>query len=1199
MDDALTYDELIGRATTEYENKNYDQAASLFQMAADRSPGLDKSHAYAVIGNCFRLGGEYPQAETNYLKALALVPDLKTASPPNHFLGELLYGLGFVVKAQPTPPGAATRNDEKAEKNYEESVKFYGSEDSSRAYPLKELGDILQARGQFPKGAAKYRAAIEAGEGLQEPFRKSFLADAYNGLGIAVAGKSARERAGKLAPEAVAEGISSFKASARYYAGNSDRRHPLANLGHLLLHQKRNPEAAEAYREAISSIPQPIESKDLEVFLADTYRLLGVTLAAMNNIDVYGETISSYEAVLGFKATSISVRATTLNDWGNALLDQGSRLEAKADYDKAQNEYRNAIKKYNEARAAKPDYVAPVNGRGRAFYQLGQLDDALRCFEVAADEWAKIPDETANRAVALNNCGLTFRRLWRLEDAKRRFKDAIEAIEATPKDQARFADQNGLGDILATQENKDACDAFMKADEIARADRDPPALQQRIGNFCQLGDALLNLEDFARAESAYRRALDLPLPEAGSTTADDQADEGTKSDPLAGAKNGLAWAIAGQERFKSALEAFPEATRDRAPPYAMRTRGDHLLYRDEYEEAEAAYRRALQTDLDSDAVNNDNTPWNGAWTCFGLANVLTARGEFAEAISLLRDGLRSAGRRIERLRKNAPRAKGDREMEERAIVFMRHNLAYALRNCGRYAEASKELASVVDDYNTYISTYEPDVLSDVYFYYGTTLSDIFTNFAQAEASYNKSIKTGRNNLRAYLALAKLYKQRASLAGEAGATPAWWDLRPRAPSLTRIDYEGKFAQVVREARKLVDQALAPIEKARSKAKSSGAASTPSGKPEYATRVAAADFHILCEDYDAAEDELKKVQTYLRDNSEELGGSVIRQAEIDAKLARIALKREAFDQAAIRYRKAIKSSADSLSLTAELGNCLYIAKNRADAERQYRLVLQKAPGNVEALMGLARICADLGDEGATERYGEAERYLNVILQEPASGALSTRSTRWMRAETYYLRGYVHSKAPGRGGSTLNVSRAGNYRRALADFSRCIDNDPQNFKAIDAKTKLKAYLSETVDNGAITLGGSLLVIVLGVFMFCATQYLLFENVGDVGGGPASSAPPWIKSALGLMGLSIQETAGRRSIDFVSYIALSFGSIMVIVSGLFLPYITSLKAGPIELQKSGGPISGAALSSPEILRPDNPFLSGSATGTPPGRSG
>jgi len=890
-------------------------------------------------------------------------------------------------------------------------------------------------------------------------------------------------------------------------------------------------EREAAFRQAADAIetrpPPPPDA-----FVGRLYNAFGVAQGAQGRT---ADAVGAYDKAVAYYPPDNTGRAYPLNNWADILFNQGDS--------------RGAMEKYEAAAKSKPDFIDPINSVGRCWLLLNEPDKALRQFDAAADRWAKDPPQPESQAIALNNGALALKRLWRLGDAKARCDDAIKAVEPP-----RFADLALVADILVNQESEVAAAAGQQAEDKAGARA--PNLQARIDNLARWADAVRNAEDYVAAEGLYRHALDLA------------PQDGAPEDPAAAlsldsAKIGLVWALAGQERFADAIDAYPEAKLDNAQPYALRTLGDQQLVRDDLEAAEQTYRLALKLDPNEPPGDADDLSraWDGAWTYFGLANVLTARGAFGDAIATLQEGLRKAERRLTRLRAAPQGGKGDYEADVRGVVFMRHNLAYAFRNSGQYAAAQREFDQVAADYENYISTYDPDVSSDVYFFYAGIRFEVFQDLKRAEELYRLAIRKGRGNLRVHLGLAKLYRRQAALVGDLPTA------RADKPGPTRMDFQGRLAQARRDARAAIDAAgIDPP---------AGPPNAP-GLPEYSLRLAAADMALLCDDDGGAEDHLTKAGQYLNNQSGQLGLAISRRAEIDARLAKIAVRREQYGEAAIKLRAAIANTPANLGLTADLGAALYAGKNKPDAEREYRKLLALAPGNVDALMGLAHICLDLGDDGATQRYREAERYLDQILQGPPDGGLSRRLRDRELAGVYYLRGYARSKSPDGGGVALRLGRANNYRRARDDFRAAIARDPQNFKAVDACNSLNDYLKDAQGGDAIGFLSSVMVVLLGFFVFVLAQYLLVANLWAV--KPPHGPPP------------------ARLIDFVSYISLSFGAIMVVVAGFFLPYITSLKAGPVELQKAGGPTSGAGLSSLEISRPDSAFSGPGSGGASPG---
>jgi len=146
-------------------------------------------------------------------------------------------------------------------------------------------------------------------------------------------------------------------------------------------------------------------------------------------------------------------------------------------------------------------------------------------------------------------------------------------------------------------------------------------------------------------------------------------------------------------------------------------------------------------------------------------------------------------------------------------------------------------------------------------------------------------------------------------------------------------------------------------------------------------------------------------------------------------------------------------------------------------------------------------------------------------------------------YYLRGYTLTKryefdAPGVLSMTLP--------RALADFRHCRRADPNHPKAPGAIRKITQRLCRRASGSFVDLFGPLVIFIAGtvVFLFAQLDFVFRE---------AS-----IRSLFGLpVKISVIDNA-------MVYVVLTFGALLFMIAGLYLPKVLKLKIPGIELEKA-----------------------------------
>ena len=254
---------------------------------------------------------------------------------------------------------------------------------------------------------------------------------------------------------------------------------------------------------------------------------------------------------------------------GNILKDQGKLEEAIACY-------RRAIE-------IKPDFVVAHNNLGRAFGDQGKLDEAIACYRRALE---LTPDD-AGVQVSLGN---VLKDRGKLDDAVACYRRATELKPA-------FAEAHyNLGGTLRDQGKLDeAVACYRQALELRPDD---------AGAYNNLGVVLNDQGRMEEAVACYRRALELKPEFAGVhiNLGDARAEIGD----LRGAEDCFRAALRQNPRLISAHCKLAQLLGGKLPQNDL-----------------AAQRRLLDVRELTDAERS--------WLHFGLAHVMDARGEYAEA----------------------------------------------------------------------------------------------------------------------------------------------------------------------------------------------------------------------------------------------------------------------------------------------------------------------------------------------------------------------------------------------------------------------------------------------------------------------------------------------------------------------------------------------------------------------------------------
>jgi tetratricopeptide (TPR) repeat protein len=359
-------------------------------------------------------------------------------------------------------------------------------------------------------------------------------------------------------------------------------------------HQAGRLQAAEQmYRQILAVEPNH----------ADTMHLLGVLASQVGQYEVAVKNIGRAIELKGNVAAFH-------NNLGNALKNQGKSAEAiacyrralelKPDYAEAYSNLGVALKeqgKLDEAVAAyrwalklRPEFAQAHYNLGNALKDQGKLDEAVACCRRALELKPEFAEAHNNLGIALNGQG-------KLDEAVAAYRRALEL-------KPDFADaHNNLGNVLKDQGKlEEAVAAYRRSLELK------PDFADAHNN---LGTALKDQGKLNEAAAAYRRALELKpdFAEAHSNLGSALEQMGD----FAGAEGSLRAALRHNSRFTIAHYKLAELLGGKLP-----------------EEDLAAQRRLLEELELTDAQR--------LFLHFGLAQVLDARGEYAEAAEHLDRG---------------------------------------------------------------------------------------------------------------------------------------------------------------------------------------------------------------------------------------------------------------------------------------------------------------------------------------------------------------------------------------------------------------------------------------------------------------------------------------------------------------------------------------------------------------------------------
>ena len=277
------------------------------------------------------------------------------------------------------------------------------------------------------------------------------------------------------------------------------------------------------------------------------------------------------------------------------------------------------------------------------------------------------------------------------------------------------------------------------------------------------------------------------------------------------------------------------------------------------------------------------------------------------------------------------------------------------------------------------------------------------------------------------------------------------------------------------------------------------------------------------------------------------------DVHGTLGVVCMKQREYAEAVERFEQARRLNPNNLTIRSNLAGAYAKAKRLEKAESEYRSLLAIAPTNLESLVGLGEVYAAMGDAGDVQRYETAIEYFARAVMITAWEDRSKTLKRNEEAALHYSLGYarvrLYETDPKTGPSILSEARR--------NFERCSEIDRSYEKANRARKKLDDWLRGSSPERVARYGPTC-IFVLSLAIFIASQF-------------------WFYS-----GLRLNQYLGY-------YITITFGSLLFMIAGLYLPQILKLRVGGIELEKTSAdqitaPRSFGITNSPE----DAPSVAG-----------
>ena len=835
----------------------------------------------------------------------------------------------------------------------------------------------------------------------------------------------------------------------------------------------------------------------------DTYEGLDHVARVLAEKQRFNEADKLYQEANDFgREKNARNRRVILRLWGQALSQRDRFDEAAA--------------KYQEALSIEPDDASTYEGLddiARALAEKQRFDEADKLYQRAYDFGRE--KNAGNRRVILRRWGEALSQRDRFDEAAAKYQ---EALSIEPDDQETCDAYADLAHTLAEKQRFDEVDKlYQQANELLR--------EKNAGNRSAIlrwwGEALSQRDLFDEAVAKYQEALSI--------------------EPDAEIHELLGGVLADTMRFDEAIEQYRAAAELRPKePRILCSWGDVLKSKDLPEQAVAKYREALQIE-DGDATAHyglglglsELQDFDTAIAQFDRARKLWQKSQETGNESLALRQSAYALNQTERFEEAAQKCKSAVEIApDEAWGYF--DFANVLSDGGRYRDAIDQLGKAIklDPDNPYLHHNKADFSFRLGRY-----EEGWREWDEAKRCYRQALRKGviksdhasqatyfgdvlREVYYDYRASEAHYRKALdkdkdnylAWAGLAILYQQWSDSDEPSP-----EAQAKLSFTVARARELLERR------------------TERGVP-FATLLSLADLHIETHDWTEAENNLERA-------AKVCGKSRLRRGQVSGRLGLIRFRTQRYAEAIENFREALLARPDDMTLRTSLGRALLQSKQFDAAEVEFARVLKSARGNIDARLGLAQLCIDLADDGDPDRYVSAEEHLETALELGRNGeGGSVRLDGSELANVYYLRGYTRVKRYEKDTLLARlVAPLSSLNGALSDFEQCRAANPGHPKASAAIAKIKKQFQRQRGESLTDFIGPLVIVVAGFAVFVLAQLDFYFH----------------DTRLGLPNKPAMQGVGY-------YIAATFGALMFMVAGLYLPKVLKLKVGAIELEKT-----------------------------------
>jgi tetratricopeptide (TPR) repeat protein len=250
----------------------------------------------------------------------------------------------------------------------------------------------------------------------------------------------------------------------------------------------------------------------------------------------------------------------------------------------------------------------------------------------------------------------------------------------------------------------------------------------------------------------------------------------------------------------------------------------------------------------------------------------------------------------------------------------------------------------------------------------------------------------------------------------------------------------------------------------------------------------------------------------------------------QLGVLSVRLEDYKKAAEYFCNALRYEPNNLTAKSNLAEAYLKAEMLDKSEATYKAILTVTANHIESEIGLGQVYIAMADNKKDDAlYEEAISHLNraIAIGKATPNSASKRMEKREWAPVYYQLGYAGVKLYS---ATKLLADEVRLRKARINFETALKEDPEYYKAQRALNSIKEGLRP--QERWLEKWAPFTILAMAFFLFVLTQVSFLRQ--------------------------------GKFYDLKYYVPVSFGALVLMIAGFYLPKLLKLKVAGIELEKS-----------------------------------